>query len=137
MIKVLADRLAEAFAELMHLKVRRDYWAYSPNENLELEDLIKDRFQGIRPAMGYPACPEHSEKATLFKLLDAENLGIRLTENFAMWPAASVSGLYFAHPQSKYFNVGKISKEQIEDYATRKNISIELAEKYLSVNLGY
>jgi len=137
MIKLLADRLAEALAELMHLKVRKEIWGYSPDENFELEELIKDRFQGIRPALGYPACPDHSEKETLFNLLGAEKLGIKLTENFAMWPAASVSGLYFAHPQSKYFNVGKISKEQVEDYAQRKNISIELAEKHLNSNLGY
>ena len=137
MIKVLADRLAEAFAELMHLKVRKEFWTYSSDENFNLEDLIKDRFQGIRPALGYPACPDHSEKQTLFELLGAEKLGIKLTENFAMWPAASVSGLYFAHPQSKYFNVGKISKEQIEDYASRKNISVKLAERYLNANLGY
>jgi 5-methyltetrahydrofolate--homocysteine methyltransferase len=137
MIKLLADRLAEAFAELIHLKVRKEFWGYSPDENLELEELIKDRFQGIRPAMGYPACPDHSEKRTLFNLLGAEKLGIKLTENFAMWPAASVSGLYFAHPQSKYFNVGKVSKDQVEDYAQRKNISIELAERNLGANLAY
>jgi 5-methyltetrahydrofolate--homocysteine methyltransferase len=137
MIKLLADRLAEAFAELMHLKVRKEIWGYVPDEQLDWEDLLKSHFQGIRPAIGYPACPEHSEKQTLFKLLDAEKLGIKLTENFAMWPAASVSGLYFAHPQSKYFNIGKIGKDQLEDYAKRKKITVELAERYLNATLGY
>jgi 5-methyltetrahydrofolate--homocysteine methyltransferase len=133
----LADRLAEAFAELMHLKVRKEIWAYAPEENIGFDDILKSRFQGIRPAFGYPACPDHSEKDLLFKLLGADKLGMKLTENFAMWPAASVAGVYFAHPQSKYFNVGKITKEQVEDYAQRKNITIDLAEKNLNANLGY
>ena len=138
MIKVLADRLAEAFTELMHKKVRKEIWAYAPDENLELDDLLKSRFQGIRPAFGYPACPDHSEKEVLFKLLGAEEkLGLKLTENFAVWPAATVCGLYFANSESKYFNVSKLTKDQIVDYAQRKNISVELAEKYLNTNLAY
>ncbi|RLD62439.1 MAG: methionine synthase [Bacteroidetes bacterium] len=136
MIKILADRLAEAFAELMHHRVRKEFWGYSPNEDLSLKDIIKGKYQGIRPAIGYPACPEHSEKQVLFDLMDIENkTGISLTENFAMYPAASVSGFYFAHPQSRYFNLGKIDDEQLADYANRKGISIDLAKKYLSVNL--
>ncbi|MFN8255384.1 MAG: methionine synthase [Bacteroidales bacterium] len=138
MIKLLADRLAEAFTELMHLKVRKEIWGYAPNENFGLDDLLKSRFQGIRPAFGYPACPDHSEKEVLFNLLDAkEKLGLVLTENFAVWPAATVCGLYFASPFSKYFNIGKINKDQLEDYAKRKDISTDLAEKYLNANLGY
>ncbi len=138
MIKVLADRLAEAFTELMHEKVRKEIWGYANNENYNLDDLLKSRFQGIRPAFGYPACPDHSEKETLFDILGArEKLGLKLTENFAVWPAATVCGLYFAHPESKYFNVSKLTKEQIEDYAERKGISVELAERYLNTNLAY
>jgi len=137
MIKVLADRLAEAFAELMHTRVRREFWGYAADENIELSDLIKEQYQGIRPAVGYPACPEHSEKQVLFDLMDVENkTGISLTESFAMYPAAAVSGFYFANPQARYFNLGKIDREQLTDYAKRKNISIELAEKYLGMNLG-
>jgi len=136
MIKVMADRLAEAFAELMHQKVRKEFWAYAPNEDSSLEDLIKGKYQGIRPAIGYPACPEHSEKQVLFDLMDVENkTGISLTESFAMYPAASVSGFYFANSQSRYFNLGKIDSEQLTDYAKRKGIDIDLAKKYLSVNL--
>lgn len=136
MIKVLADRLAEAFAELMHHRVRKEFWGYAANEDLCLEDLIKGKYRGIRPAIGYPACPEHSEKQVLFDLMDIEDkTGISLTENFAMYPAASVSGFYFAHPQSRYFNLGKIDNEQLTDYANRKGISIDLAKKYLSVNI--
>ncbi|MBN2756942.1 MAG: methionine synthase, partial [Bacteroidales bacterium] len=137
MLKALADRLAEAFAELIHEKIRKEYWAYSKDENLSLDDLFKSRYQGIRPAFGYPACPEHSEKQTLFNLLDVENnIQMKLTENFSMYPAASVSAMCFSHPQSKYFNLGRITKEQIEDYAQRKNISNELAMRYLAVNLA-
>ena len=136
MIKIMADRLAEAFAELMHQKVRKEFWAYAPNEDSSLEDLIKGKYQGIRPAIGYPACPEHSEKQVLFDLMDVENkTGISLTESFAMYPAASVSGFYFANSQSRYFNLGKIDSEQLTDYAKRKGINIDLAKKYLSVNL--
>ncbi len=136
MIKVLADRLAEAFAELMHFRVRTEFWGYSPDERLNIDDIVKEKYRGIRPAIGYPACPEHSEKQVLFNLMNvAQTTGISLTESFAMYPAASVSGFYFAHPQSKYFNVGKIGKDQLADYANRKGISIELAERYLSTNL--
>lgn len=132
MLKALADRLAEAFAEKMHLMVRKELWGYEPNESLDNQDLIDEKYQGIRPAPGYPACPEHSEKQTLFKLLDAEkNANISLTENFAMFPGAAVSGWYFSHPKSHYFAVGEISDEQVIDYAKRKNISKEEAAKWL------
>ena len=138
LIKTISDRLAEAFAELLHLRVRKEFWAYAPNENLNKKDLTKAKFQGIRPAVGYPACPDHSEKKILFDLLDVEkNTGITLTENFAMYPNASVCGLYFSSKNSKYFGLGKISKDQIVDYAKRKNISINLAEKFLLQNLNY
>lgn len=138
MIKAIADRLAEALAEKMHELVRREYWGYAKNENLSNEEMIKEKYQGIRPAPGYPACPDHTEKRKLFDLLQAEkNAGITLTENFAMYPAAAVSGFYFSHPESKYFAVGKIQKDQVEDYAKRKNESIDYVEKWLSPNLGY
>ncbi|MDJ1471969.1 methionine synthase [Xanthocytophaga flava] len=138
MIKALADRLAEAFAELMHERVRREFWGYATNEKLSNEDLISEEYQGIRPAPGYPACPDHTEKRTLFDLLDAEQqIGITLTESFAMYPASSVSGWYFSHEQAKYFPVGKMAKDQLEDYAQRKNMTIEEAEKWLAPNLNY
>ena len=138
MLKTLADRFAEAFAELLHKKVRTEFWGFADDENLSLDELFKSKYQGIRPAFGYPACPEHSEKETLWKLLDVEkNTGMKLTENFSMYPAAAVSGMYFAQTEAKYFNIGKITKQQIEDYAIRKNISIETAEKFLASNLGY
>lgn len=138
MIKAIADRLAEAFAEKMHELVRKDYWGYAKNETLSTEALIREDYEGIRPAPGYPACPDHTEKTLLFNLLDAEKqTGIQLTENFAMYPAASVSGFYFSHPQSKYFGIGKINKEQVIEYAKRKNVSVEYVEKWLSPNLGY
>lgn len=138
MAKALADRLAEAFAERMHELVRKDYWGYASEEHLSNEDLIKEEYEGIRPAPGYPACPEHTEKGTLFALLGAENkIGLHLTESYAMYPTAAVSGFYFAHPQSKYFGLGKITKDQIEDYAVRKDMSIEEAERWLSPNLAY
>ena len=138
MVKALADRLAEAFAERMHEKVRKEYWAYSKEEALSSEELIKEKYAGIRPAPGYPACPDHTEKATLFDILDAENAtGLFLTENFAMYPTAAVSGFYFAHPQSRYFGLGKINKDQVEDYAVRKNMTLEEAERWLSPNLAY
>jgi 5-methyltetrahydrofolate--homocysteine methyltransferase len=138
MIKAIADRLAEAFAEKMHEMVRKEFWGYSKNENLSSEELIKENYAGIRPAPGYPACPDHTEKRLLFDLLQAEkNTGIILTENFAMHPAAAVSGFYFSHPESKYFGVGKIQKDQVEDYAKRKNESIEFIEKWLAPALGY
>jgi 5-methyltetrahydrofolate--homocysteine methyltransferase len=138
MAKAIADRLAEAFAEKMHELVRREYWGYSKNEHLSTEDLIKEQYQGIRPAPGYPACPDHTEKTTLFELLKAEeNAGMHLTESLAMTPAASVSGFYFAHPQARYFGLGKISKDQVEDYAIRKQMDVETVERWLGPNLSY
>lgn len=136
--KALADRLAEAFAERMHARVRREFWAYAPDEALSPEDLILEKYQGIRPAPGYPAQPDHTEKATLFELLDAENTaGVKLTESFAMWPGSSVSGLYFASPESYYFGVGKIERDQVEDYAARKGMSIAETERWLAPVLNY
>ncbi len=138
MVKALADRLAEALAEAMHQKVRKELWGYAPDESFESEDLIKESYQGIRPAPGYPACPDHTEKRLLFDLTQAESkTGIELTENFAMWPAASVSGWYFSHPDSFYFGVGKIGQDQVKDYASRKNMDLEIAEKWLAPNLNY
>lgn len=138
MVKALADRLAEAFAEKMHQDVRKEFWGYGNNETLDNEDLIKEKYQGIRPAPGYPACPDHTEKTELFKLLDAsKNTGIELTEHFAMFPSAAVSGFYYSHPESKYFSVGKIAKDQVVDFAKRKAMSVEEAEKWLSPVLGY
>ncbi|NQZ77697.1 MAG: methionine synthase [Ekhidna sp.] len=138
MIKALADRLAEAFAELMHQKVRKELWGYDTAESLDNESLIKEQYQGIRPAPGYPACPDHTEKRKLFDLLQVEkNTGIELTESFAMYPASSVSGFYFGHPDSKYFGLGKVAKDQIEDYAQRKGMKIEEVEKWLAPNLNY
>lgn len=138
MLKALADRLAEAFAELMHKKVRREYWGYAKNEAFSNEELIREEYSGIRPAPGYPAQPDHTEKLTLWKLLDVEkNTGIVLTESLAMVPTAAVSGLYFSHPQSHYFGIGKINKEQVEDYARRKNMSVDAVEKWLGPALSY
>ncbi|GMR21450.1 MAG: methionine synthase [Gammaproteobacteria bacterium] len=138
MVKVLADRLAEAFAELMHQRVRKEFWGTVVDESLGNDDLIKENYSGIRPAPGYPACPEHTEKGTLFDLLNAEaNSSITLTEHYAMSPPASVSGFYFGHPESRYFAVGKIQKDQIEDYARRKGMDVKEAEKWLGPNLGY
>ncbi len=135
MLKVLADRLAEAFAELLHLKVRKELWAYDPDENLPLTKVLREKYRGIRPAPGYPACPDHSEKATLFRLLDAEAAtGVKLTESFAMYPAASVSGYYFAHPDAQYFNVGKLLPDQLEDYARRKGVTMEFLRKIMPNN---
>ena len=138
MAKAIADRLAEAFAEKLHELVRTDYWGYANNEKLSNEELIKEKYQGIRPAPGYPACPDHTEKKTLFKILNAEaEAGISLTENFAMYPTAAVSGYYFANTESKYFGLGKIGKDQVIDYAKRKGMSIEEMERWLSPNLSY
>jgi 5-methyltetrahydrofolate--homocysteine methyltransferase len=138
LLRALADRLAEAFAERMHEKVRREYWGYAAGEELSNKDLIAEKYQGIRPAPGYPAQPEHSEKATLFKLLDAEHrIGVQLTESYAMWPGSSVSGFYYAHPESRYFGVGKIERDQVEDYARRKNWTVEEAERWLAPLLNY
>jgi 5-methyltetrahydrofolate--homocysteine methyltransferase len=137
MLKALADRLAEAFAEYAH-KLAREAWGFGHNENLAEEDLFRERYRGIRPAAGYPACPDHAEKRTLFDLLEAEkNCGIRLTESFAMHPGASVSGLYFSHPEAKYFGVGKIARDQVRDYAARMGLSVAEIEKRLSPNLAY
>jgi len=136
--KALADRLAEAFAERMHQRVRTEFWGYANEENLSNEQLIEEKYQGIRPAPGYPAQPDHTEKQTLFALLEAtEAVDITLTESFAMWPGAAVSGLYFSHPESQYFGVGKIARDQVEDYAARKNMSVEECEKWLAPILSY
>jgi 5-methyltetrahydrofolate--homocysteine methyltransferase len=138
MAKALADRLAESFAEVLHQKVRTQFWGYSDESQLSNEDLIREKYQGIRPAPGYPACPDHTEKSTLFNLLSApESAGIILTESMAMLPAASVSGWYFAHPQSKYFGLGKINKDQVVQYAERKGMDLETAERWLSPVLAY
>ena len=136
MVKALADRLVEAFAEYLHHKVRTEIWGYASSENLNNNDFIKEKYQGIRPAPGYPACPDHLEKGTIWKLLDVENkIGVKLTESYAMYPASSVSGYYFAHPQSKYFGLGKIQEDQLNSYAKRRNIPIEEAQRWLSPNL--
>ena len=133
-VKALADRLAEAFAEWLHLQVRRAW--YAPGEQLSDEDLLRERFRGIRPAFGYPACPDHSEKAKLFALLGAESAGLGLTESFAMTPAAAVSGLYLAHPQARYFAVGRIGDDQLADYARRKQERVEGAARWLAPSLA-
>ena len=138
MVKALADRLAEALAERMHQRVRKEFWAYSPDEQLDNVALIQEKYRGIRPAPGYPACPDHTEKDTLFALLEVEDkIGMSLTESFAMNPGASVSGWYFSHPESRYFGVGKIGRDQVEDYAERKGLSVVDAEKWLKPNLAY
>lgn len=138
LVKSLADRFAEAMAEHLHLRVRKEYWGYAPDETLDNADLIAEKYVGIRPAPGYPACPEHSEKVTLFNWLDAPGrAGMQLTEHFAMLPAAAVSGWYFAHPEATYFNVGKIGKDQVQDYANRKGWDLDVAERWLAPNLGY
>jgi 5-methyltetrahydrofolate--homocysteine methyltransferase len=135
MVKALADRLAEAFAEHLHERARREW--YEPEEALAGEDLIAERFRGIRPAFGYPACPDHTEKRKLFDLLDAGSAGLELTETFAMMPGAAVSGIYLAHPRARYFSVGRLGRDQVEDYAARKGMPLEDAERWLSPNLGY
>jgi 5-methyltetrahydrofolate--homocysteine methyltransferase len=138
MLKALADRLAEALAERMHERVRRELWGYAPQERLDGAALIDEGYQGIRPAPGYPACPEHTEKATLWQLLDPQhNAGIRLTESFAMMPTAAVSGFYFSHPEAHYFGVGQIDRDQVASYAQRKGWSLAEAERWLAPNLGY
>ena len=134
-VKALADRLAEAFAEYMHEQVRIKYWGYARDEQLNNEELIKERYEGIRPAPGYPACPDHTEKATLFALLDGEqNIGVTLTEHFAMMPAASVSGWYLSHPEARYFGLGKIGADQLQNYAGRKGWTLTEAERWLRPN---
>jgi 5-methyltetrahydrofolate--homocysteine methyltransferase len=138
LVKALTDRLAEAFAERLHERVRREFWGYARDEKLGNDELIREAYRGIRPAPGYPACPDHTEKATLWRLLDIErNSGIRLTESFAMYPAAAVSGCYFSHPEARYFAVGKIDLDQVQNYASRKGISLEEAQRWLAPNLGY
>jgi 5-methyltetrahydrofolate--homocysteine methyltransferase len=138
MVKALADRLAEAAAERLHERVRREYWGYAPDEQLDNSALIHEEYQGIRPAPGYPACPDHTEKGTLFRVLEAtERTGIRITESFAMVPTAAVSGYYFWRPESQYFGVGKIERDQVESYARRKGVSQTEAERWLAPNLNY
>jgi 5-methyltetrahydrofolate--homocysteine methyltransferase len=138
LLKALADRLAEAFAEYMHQAVRRDYWGYAEDEEHDNHALIEEAYQGIRPAPGYPACPDHTEKAKLFELLNVtEHTTIELTENFAMYPTAAVSGWYFSHPDSQYFNVGKIEQDQLQDYAKRKGLNVEVAERWLAAHLHH
>ncbi len=137
MVSALADRLAEAFAERLHQRVRREFWGYATDEALGRDELIAEKYRGIRPAPGYPAQPDHTEKGTLFRLLQAERIGVKLTESFAMWPGAAVSGLYFSHPQSHYFGVGKIERDQVEDYAKRKGWSVAEAERWLAPILNY
>ncbi|MBT3222497.1 MAG: dihydropteroate synthase, partial [Proteobacteria bacterium] len=138
MLKALADRLAEAFAEVLHRRIRTELWAYAPDEDLDNEALIKEAYQGIRPAPGYPACPEHTEKGLIFDLLRvSDTIDLHLTENYAMTPAAAVCGLYFAHPESRYFNVGTIGRDQVADYAKRKNMTLAAAERWLASSLGY
>jgi 5-methyltetrahydrofolate--homocysteine methyltransferase len=137
LVQALGDRLAEAFAEYLH-KQTRDAWGFGKTENLSPDEMVNEKYQGIRPAAGYPACPDHTEKTTLFQLMDAtENTGIELTEGMAMNPPCSVSGLYFSHPESRYFPLGRIDREQVEDYAQRKGWTVEKTEKWLSPNLGY
>ncbi|HQW60213.1 MAG TPA: vitamin B12 dependent-methionine synthase activation domain-containing protein, partial [Thermomonas sp.] len=138
LLKALADRLAETLAERMHQRVRTEFWGYAADEALAVDAIIDEAYRGIRPAPGYPACPEHSEKATLFRILDAgANAGMALTESFAMTPASSVSGWYFSHPGSQYFVVGRVSREQVEDYARRKGVGLLQAERWLAANLDY
>ncbi|WMS93771.1 methionine synthase [Pseudoalteromonas sp. HL-AS2] len=138
MIKAVADRLAEAFAEYLHEQVRKEYWGFAPDENLENDELIRENYQGIRPAPGYPACPEHTEKKKIWQLLDTEKrIGMQLTSSYAMWPGAAVSGWYFSHPEAKYYAVAAVQKDQVEDYAKRTNMTLEEAERWLSPNLGY
>jgi 5-methyltetrahydrofolate--homocysteine methyltransferase len=137
LVKALGDRLAEAFAEYLHLKVRKEIWGYASDESLTNQDLIDEEYKGIRPAPGYPACPDHLEKPTIWKLLKVEEaIGVKLTESMAMWPASSVSGYYFANPESKYFGLGKIKEDQVIDYAKRRGISTEVATKWLSPNIA-
>jgi 5-methyltetrahydrofolate--homocysteine methyltransferase len=138
MVKALADRLAEAFAERLHERVRREFWGYAPDENISPEDLILEKYQGIRPAPGYPAQPDHTEKETLFRLTEAERrIGVTLTESYAMWPGSSVSGLFIAHPEAHYFGVAKVERDQVEAYAARKGMAIAEVERWLGPVLNY
>ncbi len=137
MAEAVADRLAEAFAECLHKRVR-DEWGYGCEEGLSNADLIQEKYRGIRPAAGYPACPDHTEKGPLWRLLDVQaNTGMLITESFAMWPGSSVSGLYFAHPESRYFSLGKIDRDQVADYHERKGMSVAEVERWLGQNLNY
>jgi len=138
MLKALADRLAEALAERMHERVRREFWGYAPEERFTGDQLVQEAYRGIRPAPGYPACPDHTEKATLWRMLDVErSTGIRLTESYAMYPTAAVSGWYFSHPEAKYFQVGRIDADQVADYARRRGIAVAEAERWLAPVIGY
>ena len=138
MVKALADRLAKAFAELMHRRVRKEFWGYAPDEDLDTDAILREEYRGIRPAPGYPACPKHTEKRTLWALLDAEaNTGITLTESCAMSPGAAVSGSYFSHPESSYFGVAEIGRDQAQDYAERKGRTLAEAKRWLSPNLAH
>jgi 5-methyltetrahydrofolate--homocysteine methyltransferase len=139
-VKALADRLAEAFAERLHERVRREFWGYAADEHLSGDDLIQEKYRGVRPAPGYPGCPDHTEKITLFQLLglnDDNEVGITLTENLAMYPASSVSGMYYAHPDARYFGLGKIGRDQVADIAQRKHMPVEELERWLTPNLNY
>jgi len=138
LLKAIADRLAEACAEYMHEQVRKEHWGYAMDESLDNAALVSEAYKGIRPAPGYPACPDHTEKASLWKLLDVENkTGITLTESFAMFPTAAVSGFYYAHPESSYFAIGKVGRDQVEDYAKRKGMPLQKVERWLASILGY
>jgi 5-methyltetrahydrofolate--homocysteine methyltransferase len=138
LLRALADRLAEAFAERLHERVRREFWAYAPEERFGCDEMIAESYRGIRPAPGYPAQPDHTEKAVLFRLLDAEQrAGVKLTESYAMWPGSSVSGLYFSHPESRYFGTGRIERDQVADYAFRKAWALSEAERWLAPILNY
>ncbi len=138
LMQALGDRLAEAFAERLHERVRKEFWGYAPDEDLTIAAVIAERYRGIRPAPGYPACPDHTEKRVLFELLRAtDNTGIGLTESFAMTPGASISGYYFCHPESRYFGLGRIGRDQVEDYARRKGVDRQEAERWLAGHLGY
>jgi len=135
MIKAITDRLAEAFAEYMHDRIRQDLWGYQTTNAISTEDMIQEKYEGIRPAPGYPACPEHTVKKDIFKLLKTDDIGMELTESMAMLPASSVSGFYFSHPKSKYFNVGKVDEDQVNDMAKRRGISVDIIKKWLASNL--
>jgi 5-methyltetrahydrofolate--homocysteine methyltransferase len=137
MLKALADRLAEAYTELLHARVRKEFWGYAKDERLVKDELIAEKYAGIRPAPGYPACPDHTEKGALFELLNAGRAGIRLTESYAMYPASSVCGFYLAHPDSRYFAVGKVDRDQVTDYARRKNMPRGEIERWISPVLAY
>jgi 5-methyltetrahydrofolate--homocysteine methyltransferase len=138
LLKALADRLAEAFAERMHERVRKEFWGYAAAENLGNEELIREEYRGIRPAPGYPACPDHTEKRTLWQLIEPDrNAGMTITESYAMLPTASVSGFYFSHPEARYFGTGKIGRDQVEDYARRKGMEVAEVERWLASVLGY